>query len=122
MGAYHTIDLELNRNFTLAKEHWDVISLERIDNACDLTKRADVAAVVLQEGLANLCLVTQNMTIVRQRIETTIPRKRKGSTSSRDKSMDKFYDQVLQAILRHVNFEVVKVLILASPGFVKVSY
>ncbi|KAJ3054927.1 hypothetical protein HK097_000343 [Rhizophlyctis rosea] len=119
MGAYHTIDLELNRNFTLAKEQWDVISLERIDNACDVTKRADVAAVVLQEGLANLCLVTQNMTIVRQRIETTIPRKRKGSTSSRDKSMDKFYDQVLQAILRHVNFEVVKVLILASPGFVK---
>ncbi|KAJ3035682.1 hypothetical protein HDV00_003569 [Rhizophlyctis rosea] len=119
MGAYHTIDLELNRKFTLAKYEWDVISLERIDAACDVTKRADVAAVVLEEGLANICLVTQNMTIVRQRIETNIPRKRKGSSSGRDKSMEKFYEQVYQAILRHVNFEVVKVLILASPGFVK---
>ncbi|KAJ3288785.1 hypothetical protein HK104_007959 [Borealophlyctis nickersoniae] len=119
MGAYHTIDLELNRNFTLAKEEWDVISLERIDSACDVTKHADVAAVVVQEGLANVCLVTQNMTIVRQRIETNIPRKRKGSTSMRDKGMEKFFEQILQAIVRHINFEVVKVLIIASPGFVK---
>lgn len=30
MGAYHTIDLELNRKFTLIKEYWDVIALERV--------------------------------------------------------------------------------------------
>ena len=30
MGAYHTIDLELNRKFTLLKEYWDLIALERV--------------------------------------------------------------------------------------------
>ena len=30
MGAYHTIDLELNRKFTLLKEYWDIIALERV--------------------------------------------------------------------------------------------
>ena len=30
MGAYHTIDLELNRKFTLLKEFWDIIALERV--------------------------------------------------------------------------------------------
>ena len=30
MGAYHTIDLELNRKFTLIKEYWDIIALERV--------------------------------------------------------------------------------------------
>ncbi|XP_006815452.1 protein pelota-like, partial [Saccoglossus kowalevskii] len=30
MGAYHTIDLELNRKFTLAKAKWDIIQLDRI--------------------------------------------------------------------------------------------
>lgn len=30
MGAYHTLDLELNRKFTLFKENWDTIALERI--------------------------------------------------------------------------------------------
>ncbi|KAI8916947.1 hypothetical protein DFJ77DRAFT_429701 [Powellomyces hirtus] len=121
MGGYHTLDLELNRNFTLTKPEWDVIALERIDDACNIANRADVAAIVLEEGLANLCLVTQNMTIVRQRIEINIPRKRKGSTTNHEKGMARFYDQIYQAILRHVNFEIVKVLIIASPGFVKDS-
>ena len=30
MGAYHTLDLELNRKFTLAKREWDSVTLDRI--------------------------------------------------------------------------------------------
>ena len=48
MGAYHTVDLELNRKFVLAKECWDAIALERIESACDPSQKADVAAVVMQ--------------------------------------------------------------------------
>ncbi|KAI8816465.1 uncharacterized protein EV422DRAFT_283425 [Fimicolochytrium jonesii] len=121
MGAYHTLDLELNRTFTLIKPEWDIISLDRITTACEIANRADVAAIVLQEGLANLCLVTQNMTIVRQRIEVNIPRKRKGSSTNHEKGLARFWEQIYQAVLRHVNFEVVKVLIVASPGFLKES-
>eukprot|EP00158_Paraphelidium_tribonemae_P004768 Partr_v1_DN26958_c0_g1_i10_m7031 putative pelota homolog len=51
MGAYHTIDLELHRNLTITKEEWDSIALDRIATACDITKRAEIAAVVLQDGL-----------------------------------------------------------------------
>ena len=120
MGGYHTIDLELNRNFTLHKPEWDTIALERVEDACDAAKHADVAAVVCQEGLANLCFMTQHMTIVRQRIETPIPRKRKGSIDNHEKGLQRFYDQILQAILRHVDFDIVKAVVIASPGFVKV--
>jgi protein pelota len=73
----------------------------------------------MQEGLANICLVTGSMTIVKQKIEVNIPKKRRGTTADHDKGLKRFYDQILQGILRNVNFEVVKVLILASPGFVK---
>lgn len=38
MGAYHTIDLELNRKFTLIKEEWDSIDLERIETITDPTQ------------------------------------------------------------------------------------
>lgn len=31
----------------------------------------------------------------------------------------KFFENVMQGILRHVNFEVVKCVLIASPGFVK---
>eukprot|EP00158_Paraphelidium_tribonemae_P004777 Partr_v1_DN26958_c0_g1_i4_m7017 putative pelota homolog len=121
MGAYHTIDLELHRNLTITKEEWDSIALDRIATACDITKRAEIAAVVLQDGLANVCLLTENMTIVRQRIEVSITKKRKGSNTQYEKSVARFHEQIYEAIARHVDFAIVKVLILASPGFYKDS-
>ncbi|CAN8017044.1 unnamed protein product [Ixodes persulcatus] len=130
MGAYHTLDLEMNRKFTLAKRVWDSVHLERLDLACDPTQHADVAAVVMQEGLAHVCLVTSAMTLVRAKIDISIPRKRKGSCSQHDKAraalpcapsigLQRFYEAVMQAILRHVNFDVIKCVLIASPGFVK---
>lgn len=119
MGAYHTLDLELNRKFTLGKHEWDSVVLERIETACDPTTHADLAAIVMQEGLAHVCLITANMTLVRAKIETNIPRKRKGMCSQHDKGLTRFYDQIIQAVLRHVDFDIVKCVLVASPGFVK---
>jgi len=34
MGAYHTLDLEVNRKFTVQKV-WDSIDLDRVETACD---------------------------------------------------------------------------------------
>ena len=119
MGAYHTLDLEPNRKFTLAKQHWDTVHLDRIYLACDPTQSADVAAVIMQEGLAHVCLVLSSMTLVRAKIEMQIPRKRRGHTQQHDKGVEKFFDAVMQAVTRHINFDVVKCILLASPGFVK---
>ena len=38
LGAYHTLDLELNRKFTLTKDEWDSVALDRIETACDPSK------------------------------------------------------------------------------------
>uniref|UniRef100_A0A914VJ11 ERF1 domain-containing protein n=1 Tax=Plectus sambesii TaxID=2011161 RepID=A0A914VJ11_9BILA len=92
MGAYHTLDLELNRKFELRKACWDAIHLERIDQACDPTQYAEVAAVVMQEGLAHICLLSSSMTIIRAKIDQTVPRKRKGNASQHDKGMSRFFD------------------------------
>ncbi|XP_076233473.1 pelota mRNA surveillance and ribosome rescue factor [Calliopsis andreniformis] len=121
-GAYHTLDVEQNRKFTITKAKWDSISLERVDTACDPTQNADVAAVVMQEGIAHICLITSNMTIVRAKIDQVIPRKRKGNISQHEKGLTRFYENIMQGILRHINFDIVKCVILASPGFVKDQY
>lgn len=118
MGAYHTLDLELNRDFTLFKSCWDIMSIERIETACNVAKQADVAAVVMQPGLAHLCLIKGHMTVIRAKIETNIPRKRPGN-SAHEKGMKKFYETIFQSILRHVDFSIVKCCLLASPGFLK---
>lgn len=121
MGQFHTLELTLNRSFSITKVQWDAIHLDRIKLACDPAQSAEVAAVVMQQGLAHLCLVTTHMTVVRAKIEVSIPKKRVGS-SHHDKAVHKFYEGVLEAILRHVDFEKIKVVILASPAFIKVRF
>ena len=44
MGAYHTLNLELTQNFSLEKECWDQIFLDRIDEACNPERQAEIAA------------------------------------------------------------------------------
>ena len=48
LGQHHTLELELQRQFTIEKDRWDAVDLERISEACDPSKSADVAAVVMQ--------------------------------------------------------------------------
>lgn len=56
-----------------------------LDEACDATKKADLGAIVMQEGIAHVCLVTSSMTLVRAKIEVNIPRKRRGNCTQHDK-------------------------------------
>ena len=61
------------------------IVLYCIDQACDVTLKSDLGCIVMQEGLANVCLLTDCMTSVRAKIDTTIPRKRRGNCTQHDK-------------------------------------
>eukprot|EP00730_Choanoeca_flexa_P015290 TRINITY_DN6989_c0_g1_i1.p1 TRINITY_DN6989_c0_g1~~TRINITY_DN6989_c0_g1_i1.p1 ORF type:complete len:409 (+),score=83.49 TRINITY_DN6989_c0_g1_i1:47-1273(+) len=118
-GQHHTIDMELQRKFTLIKPEWDSLALERIRECTDLTRSADLAAIVMAEGKATLSLITGSMTLVRARIDVAIPRKRPMNASQRDKATIKFFNQIAEAIRQHVDFDIVKAVVVASPGFIK---
>lgn len=118
-GQYHTLDLGLNQKFYLMKQVWDKLAQSQLNNARDISRNAEIAVVIMQEGLAFVCLLTTNMTVQKAKIEMNIPRKRKNFCSQHQKGMDNFYEQILQAMLRHINFEVTKCVLIASPGFVK---
>ncbi|OCF36702.1 mRNA surveillance protein pelota [Kwoniella heveanensis CBS 569] len=122
MGAHHTLDLEANRDFRLTKiSGWDSVALERIQESTAEGRGAEVGAIVCGEGTAAICLLSEHMTVVRQRIETSVPRKRKGGTSGHDKAMDNFFSTVYQAILRLIPFQDLKAIVIASPGFTRES-
>lgn len=118
-GQYHTLDLGLNQKFYLTKQVWDRLAETQLYNARDTSRNAEIAVVIMQEGLAFVCLLTTNMTVQKAKVELNIPRKRKNFCSQYQKGMENFYEQILQAMLRHINFDVTKCIIVASPGFVK---
>ena len=122
LGAYHTLDLELNRKFTLWKHLWDSVDLDRLDEACNPASKADLGAVIMQEGIGHVCLITSNMTIVRAKIEVSVPHKRKGITNQRDKAVLRFFEQMAQALIRHIDFKIVKCVLIASPGFLREQF
>ncbi|KAI0114715.1 hypothetical protein F4814DRAFT_416815 [Daldinia grandis] len=118
LGQYHTLDLELNRPFTLWKNYgWDSVAKETLADALKQDKEGAVAAVVMQEGVANICLITEYRTILKQRVESTIPKKR-SSSSEQDSGMKRFFEKTLSTLMRSIDFSVPRPLLLASPGFV----
>ncbi|KRX36518.1 Protein pelota -like protein [Trichinella murrelli] len=119
LGAYHTLNLQLKRKFTVYKCKWDVVHMERINEACNSSSEADLAAVVMQDGLAHICLITNTMTISRAKITKSIPQKSRYNASQRQVAFKKFFEAVKAALLLNVNFDVVKCVLIASPGFLR---
>ncbi|XP_004495545.1 protein PELOTA 1 isoform X1 [Cicer arietinum] len=119
IGAFHTLELELQRPFVLRKDVWDSYALEVLQQASDPGASADLAVVLMQEGLAHILLIGKSMTATRSRIETSIPRKHGPAIAGYERALNKFFENVLQAFLRHIDFSVVRCAVIASPGFTK---
>ncbi|MCP9257154.1 Protein pelota [Dirofilaria immitis] len=107
MGQYHTLDIDVGKNSNYGSRP---------------SQTADVAAIIMHEGLANLCLVTAEMTIVKAKINMQIPRKKKDFSSQHDKGMQRFYEAIATAFVRHVDMKVVKCILIASRGFLNEQF
>nr|AGJ52120.1 PELOTA [Solanum lycopersicum]AGJ52122.1 PELOTA [Solanum lycopersicum] len=119
IGAFHTLEIEQHRPFVLRKVVWDSLAREVLRQASDPSASADLAVVLMQEGLAHILLIGKSVTITRSRIESSIPRKHGPAIAGYDKALNKFFDNVLQAFVKHVDFKVVRCAVIASPGFTK---
>ena len=60
--------------------------------------------------------------MVRARVESSIPKKRGAAAAGYEKAIEKFFSKVLTAVLRHVDFTIVKCLVIAGPGFTKDAF
>ncbi|KAK2466299.1 hypothetical protein APHAL10511_001941 [Amanita phalloides] len=125
LGAYHTLDIEVNRDIRIEKvDGWDSIALARVEDAIIPGRGAEVGAVVCGEGTAAFCLLSQHMTVVTHRISMHIPRKSGASgTSQHEKGLTKFYSAMYDAFIRHIPFgqPALKAIVIASPGWVRES-
>ena len=100
-----------------------MLDLERLDTAVNIKRTADVAALVLGSGTAQVCLMSGSITRVQAAIEQHIPKKHGGlAVLGHDKALHKFYDATIDAALRHINFERVKAVVVASPGFIREDF
>ncbi|KAH8105914.1 pelota [Cristinia sonorae] len=125
MGAFHTLDLEVNRDVRIEKGEngWDSVSLSRVEESCVPGRGAEVGAVVCGEGTAIFCLLSQHMTVVLQRLDVPIPRKLAANSSVHEKGLTKFYSTLYASFLRHIPYAApsLRAIVIASPGWVRDS-
>ena len=91
LGSHHTLTLERTREFRLSKHEWDRVAMDRLDEACNPSRSADIAAISMEPGLAHVCLITGHLTLTRARVEMTVPKKRTG-VSHHTKGLEHFHD------------------------------
>jgi protein pelota len=122
LGGYHTLDLELNRQFTLEKaDGWDSVALEQLRDAIDTRSRAQIWAVIMTEGMANICYITEYQTKLVQQVSSSIPKKR-ATGSDYDKALARFHTTLYETLSRQMDLantptESLPAVLLASPGF-----
>lgn len=124
MGAHHTLTIHANppQEVTVTKREWDSLCDERLKDACDESGKADTAAVLMNFGEAQVILVTSSFMHVKAKIEVTISKKHKSDGKARDKSIERFFKQTLDALVTHVDFEKTKLALLCSPGHVREEF
>lgn len=117
LGSYHTLTLGLRTRADVAKPAWDAADAERLKAAADPAASADLAALLVTEGLAHVVLVGAHVTSCRARVETHLPRKTGAAAAGYAGALDRFYSRALEAVGRHVDFTKVTCLVVAGPGF-----
>ena len=121
IGQYQTDEIGINSFFSLYKSCWDEMYLDTLKKATDVTQTSEVVAILMEEGIANMFYITNTQTVNKGKINLSIPKKRNGSTQH-DKGREKFFGQILEKFLKNINFENIKVVIIASPGFTQEDF
>lgn len=103
---------------TLIKNDFNPYVSKLLNEACNTESRSDMAAVVLQEGISHICLLNSFSTVLKNKIEYSIPKKKRSTDVMKfDEKIEKFYKATYESMKRHFDFEKLKVIILCSPGF-----
>ena len=104
--------------FTLIKKNFDDYAKKLLKDACNPETKADTAAVVLQEGVAHICILTASSTILKQKIEYSLPKKKTATDIVKfDEKTEKFYKAIYTSMTKNYDFSKLKMIILCSPGF-----
>ncbi|RZC55063.1 hypothetical protein C5167_013914 [Papaver somniferum] len=99
IGSFHTLEIDLHGKLLLTKELWDSMALDLLKQASDPAASADLALLA--------------------KIQTSIPRKHGAAVAGYEKALNMFFENVLVALLKNVDFTVVRCAVIASPGFTK---
>lgn len=82
---------------TIIKEKWNNYHWKIINEIRNPEVSSDVAALIMNEGIAHLCFIQHNTTVTKAKIKINIPKKRTGA-SKHDKAMITFFTSCMNLL------------------------
>ncbi|CCF59717.1 hypothetical protein KAFR_0H03070 [Kazachstania africana CBS 2517] len=118
VGKFISFSVNYAYPFTIIKQSFDKYARKMLEEASQPELRSDTAAVVLQEGVAHICVLTTSSTIVKQKIEYSLPKKKRSTDVMKfNEKIEKFYKAIYNGMKKHFDLSKLKMILLCSPGF-----
>ena len=76
LGQSQGMDVMAPLKFTLIKRVFDSIHVRKLDEALSINQQGQICVLMMQEGLAQMFMVTKSQTILKSKIEKHIPKKK----------------------------------------------
>lgn len=127
LGLTQGMDVFAPRQITLVKPVFDSMHVRRLDAMGDEEKQGNLVAITMEDGLANIFLVSKNKSLHKAKIEKTVA-KNKGAFSKHEKTRNRFFELVLQACIDQFSgdnsaiYKKVTCVVIGSPGFVAENF
>jgi protein pelota len=104
MGASQSMEIRPPRQLLIVKKVFDSMHVRRLDQMIKEADSGHLVAITMEEGIANLFVVSQSKTILKSKIEKSIS-KNKGVGNKHASSKGKFFDQVISALEKNFTGE-----------------
>ncbi|CCC71214.1 hypothetical protein NCAS_0G03270 [Naumovozyma castellii] len=118
VGKFISFVVNFTYPFTIIKDDFDKFAERLLKESCNPVAKSDTAAIALQEGIAHVCLLTPSSTLLRQKIEYSMPKKKRSTDVMKfDEKTHKFYKAIYESIKKNYDLDSLKLIILCSPAF-----
>lgn len=78
IGQFHTFEIELETRLTIMKEEWALYEINLLKQISQDDDGVEIAAMVMEEGVAHLCYVKPSITLLKKKVERNISKKSSG--------------------------------------------
>lgn len=121
IGDHHTFNLEPGKRITIFKEKWFRNDIERIKRNLNKKESSMALCVAIENGLANLALLSNYSLNIITEIQENIPGKRYAK-QHHQKAVERFYNSVSTVLEENINRHHISLVMLCGPGFTKEDF
>ncbi|KCV70225.1 translation factor pelota, variant [Fonticula alba] len=115
--SHFTHKIDTNTSFSLSRDIWKHEDVEHLKENQKTVHPSTVNVIAMHSGLAHVCSVSNNITVVYARIEQTIPKNARRPEEV-EKATQKFFTAVSNAIDRYMVVSKSQRLVIAGPGYI----